>query len=330
MLNTEKQKKRNIVVRAAWISILGNSLLACAKLVVGFISGSFAVVADGIDSSMDILSSVVTLVAARVVSKPPNIKFPYGYIKADTIATKVLSLIIILAGFQLLIASAGNLTGEREREIPQLIAIYVTLFSIAGKLLLSLYLGYIGKKNNSKMMVTMGIHMRSDMLISLAVLFSLVLTYSLDSVLVDTIFALAISIYIIYTAFRIFLKSNTELMDGIEDAELYKKLFEAVNAVEGASNPHRARARKIGNNYMINLDVEVDPEISVNDAHIIAQEVENVLPEVVHTNEKGYKSIEYDKISALLIEAIKEQQETINAQQKEINNLKKHMGIVSE
>ena len=66
-------------------------------------------------------------------------------------------------------------------------------------------------------------------------------------------------------------------MDGIDDTELYGQLFDAVNSVEGAHHPHRVRARKIGNYYMVNLDIEVDPDLSVKEAHEIAKRVEESL-----------------------------------------------------
>ena len=71
------------------------------------------------------------------------------------------------------------------------------------------------------------------------------------------------------------MKSNIDLMDGIDDTEVYDKLFESVRAVEGAHHPHRVRARKIGHYYMINLDIEVDPDLPVRDPHEIAKNVEN-------------------------------------------------------
>ena len=94
-------KREHKIIRASWWAIGGNALLAFLKLGVGFISGSYAVIADGIDSLSDIVSSVVVLVAARIISRPPNIKFPYGYKKADTVATKFLSFMIFFAGAQL-------------------------------------------------------------------------------------------------------------------------------------------------------------------------------------------------------------------------------------
>lgn len=287
--------KRKGIIYAAWVSIFGNAVLAVLKLVVGFISGSFAVVADGIDSSADIISSIVTLVAARVVRRPPNIKFPYGYVKADTVATKVLSMLIFLAGAQLAISTVGKLIEGGTDKIPAMIAIWVTLFSMAGKIGLSLYLKKTGKNESSDMMTTMGIHMRNDMLISSTVLLGLLATILFEVAIIDKIIALGISVFIMYEAIMIFLKSNTELMDGIQDSDLYDQLFESIRQVDGAHNPHRTRARKIGSRYMVNLDIEVDPEMKVRDAHDIAKEVEdkiksdieNVYDVMVHVEPMG-------------------------------------------
>ena len=65
------------IIRVSWWAIVGNGMLAALKLTIGFISGSYAVIADGIDSTTDIASSVVVLLAARIISRPPNVKFPY-------------------------------------------------------------------------------------------------------------------------------------------------------------------------------------------------------------------------------------------------------------
>jgi len=126
-------------------------------------------------------------------------------------------------------------------------------------------------------MTTMGIHMRNDMLISSTVLIGLLATILFEVPVIDKIIALVISVFIMYEAIMIFLKSNTELMDGIQDSDLYDQLFESIRKVKGAHNPHRTRARKIGSRYMVNLDIEVDPEMKVRDAHNIAKEVEDTI-----------------------------------------------------
>jgi cation diffusion facilitator family transporter len=124
------------------------------------------------------------------------------------------------------------------------------------------------------MLVANGRNMRNDILISLGVLIGLVCTLLLKQPLIDRFLALLISLFIMYSAFRIFMKTNIDLMDGIDDPGLYDQLFEAVKKVDGAYHPHRVRARKIGYRYMVNLDIEVHPFLSVREAHEIANQVE--------------------------------------------------------
>ncbi len=267
-------KREQHIIRASWWSIAGNALLAFLKLSAGLISGSFAVIADGIDSVSDIVSSLVVLVAARIIAKPPNIKFPYGYKKADTVATKVLSFMIFFAGAQLAYSTVQLLIRGESMEIPGNLAIWITVISIGGKFVLSLLLFKTGKKVESTMLMANARNMRNDILLSFSVLASLVFTMIFEEPLIDRIIALLISIFIMYEGFRIFMKSNIDLMDGIDNTELYKRLFESIHLVKGAHNPHRVRARKIGHYYMVNLDVEVDPELTVKEAHEIAKNVE--------------------------------------------------------
>ena len=289
--------REKTIIHASWWAIVGNALLAALKLVVGFLSGSFAVIADGIDSASDIVSSIVVLLAARIIAKPPNIKFAYGYQKADTVAAKILSFVIFFAGAQLAWSTTRVLIGESVIEAPSMLAIWVTILSIAGKLILTLFLHRTGKKVESLMLIANARNMRNDILISFSVLGSLLFSVLLQEPLIDRIIALLISVFIMVSAFRIFMKTNVDLMDGIDDTGLYNQLFEAVRQVEGAHHPHRVRARKIGAHYMVNLDIEVDASLSVKEAHDIARRVEksiksnlrNIYDVMVHVEPLGNK-----------------------------------------
>jgi len=292
--------REKTIIRASWWAVAINAVLAALKLTVGFISGSYAVIADGIDSATDIATSLVVLLAARIINKPPNIRFAYGYQKADTVAAKILSFVIFFAGAQLAWSSVHVLLGESGTETPSRLAIWVTLISIAGKLLLTTLLHRTGKKVESPMLIANARNMRNDIFISLSVLLSLVFTIWFDQPLIDRIIALIISGFIMVSAFKIFMKSNIDLMDGIDDPGLYKDLFEAVRQVEGAHNPHRVRARKIGYHYMINLDIEVNGFLSVREAHEIARKVEksiksnlrNVYDVMVHVEPVGNEEVD--------------------------------------
>src|SRR5699024_8680464 len=167
-------ERNRVLVRTSWISTVGNAVLSAAKITVGFLAGSLAVLGDGIDSATDVVISVVMILTARIVSKPPTKKYPYGYEKAETIATKILSLVIFYAGVQMLVSSVESLFAPEPKLMTAPVAVYVTLFSIAGKLLLALYQYRQGKKTRSALLTANAVNMRNDVIISLGVLVGLV------------------------------------------------------------------------------------------------------------------------------------------------------------
>ncbi|MDR1121623.1 MAG: cation diffusion facilitator family transporter [Dysgonamonadaceae bacterium] len=289
------KNREKILITTSWIGVIGNAILSTLKIVVGAFSGSMAVLSDGIDSATDVAISLITLFTARIVCRPPNSKYAYGYEKADHVATKVLSFIIFFAGLQMLITTGKNIFIPENKTLPSFYAIYVTGVSIVGKLLLAYYQTTQGKKVNSSMLIANGKNMRNDVLISTGVLVGLFFTFVLNLPILDTITGLLISLYIIKSSIDIFIDTNVILMDGVKDPSVYKKIFDAVDAVPGACNPHRVRSRQIGNLYMIELDVEVEGTLTLSEAHKIAQAVEqsiknaveNVYDIVLHVEPKG-------------------------------------------
>jgi len=283
------------VIRASAVSLAGNSVLALAKLTTGFFAGSLAVLSDGIDSATDVLISLITLITAHIASRPPDSRFAYGYQKADTIAAKIVSLIIFLAGCQLLISAVRNIVHPGVREVPGMAALYVTAFSIVGKLLLAWHQYRAGKRTGSAMLVANARNMRNDVIISLGVLVGLFFTLVLRLPVLDAVAALLIGLFVIKSAVSIFMETNVVLMDGVSDPTLYPRIFDAVDRVPGARNPHRVRSSRMGNRYVIVLDIEVDGALSLQEAHEIAQSVENsiklavedVYDVIIHTEPVG-------------------------------------------
>ena len=268
--------------------------MAIAKIVIGFISGSLAVVGDGIDTATDILTYMITLVAARIMNKPPNYKYPYGYSRAEAVATKALSFIIFFAGAQLFLSTLIRLIKGEATELPTLLAIYVTIFSIFSKAGMAFYQFKVGKKIQSNMLIANAKNMRNDILISGSVLTGLIFTQVLHLPILDLITAMAVSIWIMKAGFEIFMESSRELMDGSNEPEIYYKIFDAVEGV-GAVNPHRVRIRKHSNMYTVALDIEMDGKLSIDEGHKMAKKVENIIKEkvenvydvLVHVEPKG-------------------------------------------
>jgi cation diffusion facilitator family transporter len=289
------EERTRLILRTSWIGIIGNSILSLLKIILGLISGSLAVVGDGIDSAGDIITSWITLFTARIISRPPDTRYAYGYAKADTLATMVLAFIIFFAGAQLAISTITQLIKGNYTEIPSLLAIYVTTASIAGKLVLSYIHFRVGKRINSSMLIANGKNMQNDVIISVGVLTGLFFTQVFHLPVIDKVVALLISLWIMRVGFMVFLHTNTELMDGVKDPAIYDQIIKAVDRIPHAGNPHRMRIHQIGASYMISCDIEVEGSITVNESHDIARKVEesikteigNVYDVMVHVEPAG-------------------------------------------
>lgn len=269
------------VRRASLISIAGNGVLAVLKIVVGIVGGSMAVVGAGIDSSTDIVASVITLFAAAIMAKPPDERHPYGHRRAEAIATKAVAFVIFFAGAQLAISTVRGILGHAEIGVPSLAALYVTIVSIIGKVLLAWNQFRLGRRYESPMIVANARNMLSDVYISAGVVAGLVFTRIFSLPVLDPILALLISLWVMKTAVQVFMESAMEVMEGTRDSEIYDRIFDSVSAVQGAHNAHRARIRQLGNMYAIDLDIEVDPSITVKAGHEIAVAVEKTIKENV-------------------------------------------------
>ena len=283
-----KADTQKAIWRASLVSVIGNAVLSIAKLAVGIIGCSQAVVSDGIDSAADVAISIVLLYAANIINRPPDARHAFGHTKAESIATKVLSVFVFLAGAQIFYNAVVSIVSPTEKEMPADIVIYVTLFSVISKLFLALYQTSVGRRYRSDMLIANGINMRNDVITSSSVLLGLVFTFVFELPILDSVTALLVSALIMKSAVGIFAESNVELMDGVEDPSIYDKIFKAVEQVDGAQSPHRVRCRMIDKRYAITLDIEVDGESTVNQAHELSHRVEEsirkAIPEIFDIN----------------------------------------------
>ncbi len=269
--------KAQIIKTASLTALFGNFILASSKIIFGIFSGSLAVIGDGIDSSVDVLIAIMTLIVARVISKPADASHPWGHGRAETVATTLLSCLLFFAGAQLIINSGRDIIFGAQREVPSLTALFVTIFSIAGKLLLAWSQHLFGKKANSPMLKANAKNMTSDVLLSLGVLLGLGLSMFFNIGVIDSYAAIIVGLWVLKSALGIFWEANTELMDGGSNKAYYKEVFNAVNSVEGAEKPHRVRMRRIAGLWDIDIDIEVPPNMKVIEAHQIAGKVEDAI-----------------------------------------------------
>jgi len=291
----DNQKKAQIIRVASLTALFGNAALAAIKISAGIYAGSLAVVGDGIDSSVDVLIALMSLVVARIISQPADETHPWGHGRAETVATALLSFMLFFAGAQLILNSAQEIISGTRNEVPSFLAIIGTVISIAGKLLLGWSLYLFGKKSNSSMLKANSKNMFADVMLSAGVLAGLGLSMIFNIGLIDSIFALLVGGWIIKSALEIFFEANTELMDGGTQKKYYEEVFDAVKSVEEAGHPHRVRMRRIAGMWAIDIDIEVPGNKTVFEGHWISykvekaikERVENVYDIMVHIEPKG-------------------------------------------
>ena len=278
-IDNARLNKARLIKAASLTALFGNVLLAAVKITTGIYAGSLAVIGDGIDSSIDVLISIMTLIVAKIISRPADESHPWGHGKAETVATTLLSFILFFAGAQLILNSGSHIISGEHREVPSIAALVVTVISIAGKLLLAWSQYLFGKKADSPMLKANAKNMTADVMLSAGVLAGLGFSMFFNVGVIDSWAALLVGVWVIKSSLGIFMEANAELMDGGPGRSYYQAVFDAVNSVEEAGNPHRVRMRRIAGFLDIDIDIEVPPEKTVIEAHWIAYKVEKAIKE---------------------------------------------------
>ncbi len=269
--------KARYIKTAGILALLGNTFLALFKIFSAFVTGSMAVMGDGLDSATDVLIALVTLFVGSIVSRPSDKTHPWGHARSETTATMILSLVIFCAGAQLVLQSSKKIISGQFAPSLEKIAIITTSISIFGKTLLAISQAHFAKIAQSELVKANALNMRNDIVLSLSVLVGLFLSNVFKLPILDPIIAFLVGLWIIKNAITLFLQVNTELMDGNTDNSLYKKLFSAALSVPNVKNPHRARIRRLGSLLDIDLDIEVPPSLTIYDAHELAEQVEEAI-----------------------------------------------------
>jgi cation diffusion facilitator family transporter len=272
-----KKDRESQIAIVSLIGVAGNAVLAAAKVVIGVLAGSLSLIADGIDSVTDIFTSAIGYFAAKIMRKPPDPDHPYGHGRVESIGTKVVAFVIIMAGIELGRRAVTALIHGGEYSTPGIAALIAAGVSIVGKTLLALLKFKKGRKLQSMMLVADAKNMRNDVAISSTVFLGLLFSKVLNLPILDPVAALFVSVWIVFVGIQVFTESLAELMEGYKNKDDYRKIFDLLDDVVEVSNPHKLRIRTVNNMLIIDLDVEVDPEMKVVDAHNISMKIESLI-----------------------------------------------------
>ena len=260
--------------RVLLVILLLNVFVALAKLIYGLITNSISMQADGVHSFFDGAGNIVGLIGMAVASRPADAEHPYGHGKFETIASVIIGLILLTTAINVGREAVVTLmSGTSVAQVTWLsfVVMIVTLCINVG---VTLYERRAGKRLNSEILIADASHTLSDALVSVGVIVGLVLV-SLGVTAADGVIALAVSLVILYTVWKIFRQAAVTLSD---KARLpLKEVMQIACGHPGVRECHRIRTRGMPGEVYVDFHILVDAQMSVQEAHGIADGIESAL-----------------------------------------------------
>jgi len=283
--------KSKTAIKTSFFSIFGNLLMVIIKFLAGFLGNSYALIADAIESSADVLSSVLVWVGLKYSSKPPDENHPYGHGRYEVIST------FAVIGFLLISATVIAMESIRNIQTPHETPKAFTLYVLAGIIIFKEFsFQYVIRKSeisNSSSLKADAWHHRSDAITSvmafIGISIAILLGEGYESA--DDWAALIASGIIAYNAFRIF----RPVLGEISDEQLYDEMIDEIREISlnvpGVIATEKCHVRKMGMTFYVDLHMVVSGDISVREGHTIAHDLKNEIqkqiPEIadvlVHT-----------------------------------------------
>lgn len=274
----ENQKYNDLKLgeRGAMISIIAYIVLSVVKLVIGYLSDSAALKADGLNNTTDIIASIAVLIGLKLSQKPPDKDHGYGHWKSETIASMVASFIMLAVGIQVLNEAVSSIF-QGDKESPHIGAAYVGVFSSLVMYFVYRYNRKLAEKINSKAVMAAAKDNISDAWVSIGTAVG-IFGSQLNMPWLDTVTAIIVGLIISKTAWDIFKQASHELSDGFDEEKiiLYQ---DVIKNVKGVVEIKDIKGRNYGNNEVIDAIILVDAILNIQDAHDIASRVEKVLIE---------------------------------------------------
>ncbi|MNZ90738.1 Cadmium, cobalt and zinc/H(+)-K(+) antiporter [compost metagenome] len=277
--------------RGAWVSITAYLILSAFKLISGYLFVSSALIADGFNNLTDIVASVAVLIGLKISQKPPDSDHAYGHFRAETIAALVASFIMAMVGIQVIIGAIRSLVEGNTTE-PNLWSAGVAVVCAVAMWGVYIYNSRLAKEINNHALMAAAKDNLSDAMVSVGAAVGIV-GAQFGIPWLDTVAAIVVGLLICKTAWDIFRDSTHNLTDGFDEKELgdIRSTIARIPGVEGIND---LKARVHGNHVLVDVVIEVDPELTVTESHDISDRVEermrkikNVMHVHVHVEPKS-------------------------------------------
>ena len=261
--------------RVTLVGMFANAGLVVAKIGGGYLASSQALVADGVHSLSDFVTDFFVLFGLRYAGKPADEDHHYGHFRYEPLAALTVGILLLIAGLGLIFRALTTISDVPEAP-PGITALLVAGLSLVTKEILFHYTRSMGQRLRLSSLVANAWHHRSDAVSSIIVFIGLGLArYRPDYRFLDMVAATVVGMLIVKVGVDVIREQFRALSDASPDEETLNNIVEAIESVEGVRSYKSFRARLSGRMIFIDVDILVDPLITVREGHEIEQDTED-------------------------------------------------------
>ncbi|MEA1893558.1 MAG: cation diffusion facilitator family transporter [Campylobacterota bacterium] len=270
--------------KATVVSTSVAALLVVMKMTVGVLSGSIAVLASAIDSLLDLTVSLFNYFALNTAEKNADEQFNFGRSKIEPLAAVIEGTVISLSAIFIFYEALLKIAHPREMHY-MASSIWVMLASLIITFALVMFLNYVAKKTKNMVIKADALHYKTDLFTNGAVLMALALIAMTGENLIDPILGIAISIYMVYSAIPIIKEGILMLLDAAMPEEDREKIIDIIKSEKEVTDYHFLQTRESGSHIFISVHAVFNMEISLYDAHLIGDRIEEKIEKEFPDNE---------------------------------------------
>ena len=269
-----KKAREKAGKKAATVGIVGNIFLTVFNLVVGFYSGSYALISEGAHTISDITTSVISYAGFVVGSKPADREHPLGHGRAEAVAGLIIVVFLSIVGFEIFSGAIEKIFFGAPITTPSYLAAGMAFVGIIVNFAMSQYIINLGRQIKSPAIVADGQHQRVDIISSISILVGVVVA-NMGYPKLDPIIGLIISLMIFKTAFEVAKDNLDNIMGKIPSEELVEQIKKAALSVDNVCGAHDIRINYFGSYATVTMHIEVPQDLNIVEAHEISHEVQD-------------------------------------------------------
>jgi cation diffusion facilitator family transporter len=286
--NAREQRVQGIINTG----LVCNIFLAISKVSIGILGHSRALLADGVNSTSDIVYYIVVKIFTKLAGKPADSEHPYGHHQMESIAAVVVGAFVVTTGIGLFWDSINTsweiFSGKHASGAPiEIYTLFVAFFTIILKIFLFIYTKTIGRKTENAAVMALAYDHRNDIFSSAGAAVGITLGW-LGFVWADPLAGAIVALIILRTGIQILRESSDELMDTVPGETLNKKIRSVVSGISGVKTIEELSAHRFGPYFVINITIGIDGNLSVKQGDSIATEVEKKIDKAISPVRKVY------------------------------------------